>query len=213
MEIARALVLLSGGIDSAVSLYWSLSRGWEVTSIEFEYYKRPQGERRACRHLREKAGIRESIVVPIDFVREASDQPESILLNRALLKSPEGYIPARNLLFYAVAAYYAELGGRRYIVGGHNRTDSESFPDAGKRFFAQLNELLKAALWSHSQVHTEVILPLIDLDKPHVVDLGRQLNVPFDLTWSCYCDAETPCGSCESCLEREAAMSAANIGH
>ncbi len=206
---ASALVLLSGGLDSAVSLYWALSRGWEVATIEFEYYLRPQRERRACLSLRERAGIRDSIIVPLGFIREVSDLPDEIVLNSSLHLSPEGYIPARNLLFYSLAAYYAELGGRRYIVGGHNRSDSESFPDAGQDFFSYLNALFSLGMWSHSKIGTEIVLPLILLDKTQVLRLGDTLGVPFDLTWSCYHDGETPCGSCASCLERDAAFAAA----
>ncbi len=203
-----ALVLLSGGLDSAVSLYWSLSRGWEVATIEFEYHLRPERERQACRNLRERAGARDSIIVPLGFVREVADLPDEIVVNTDLRRSPEGYIPARNLLFYSLAAYYAELGGRRYIVGGHNLTDSESFPDAGKDFFHHLNALLRLGMWSHQRVRTEVVLPLILLDKLQVIRLGESLGVPFELTWSCYHDGDTPCGSCESCKEREAAFAA-----
>ncbi len=207
----RALVLLSGGLDSAVSLYWSLSRGWDVATIEFEYHLRPERESRACRELRERAGIRESVVVPLGFVREASDLPPERVLNSELRKSPEGYIPARNLLFYALAAHYAEPGGRRYIVGGHNRTDSVSFPDAGRDFFNHLNALLKLAVWSHSTTGTEIVLPLIEMDKTQVIRMGRDLQVPFELTWSCYFDGDAPCGTCESCVERREAFSAAGV--
>jgi len=208
---ALALVLLSGGLDSAVTMYWAVSRGWEVATIEFEYHLRPKRKRQACRSLREHAGIRNSIVVPLDFVREVSDLPDEVVVNGALRLSPEGYIPSRNLLFYALAAHYAELGGMRYIIGGHNHSDSESFPDASQEFFDHLNALLKLGMWSHAQVRTQVILPLIDMDKIQVIRLGHALGVPFELTWSCYHNAEVPCGTCESCIERREAFAAANV--
>jgi len=208
---ARALVLLSGGLDSAVTLYWAISRGWEVATIEFEYYLRPERERRACRSLREHAGVRNSIVVPLDFVREVSDLPDEVVLNTALRLSPEGYIPSRNLLFYALAAHYAELGGMRYIIGGHNHTDSESFPDASEEFFDHLNAVIKLGMWSYEKVHAQVILPLIEMDKIEVIRLGHVLRVPFELTWSCYHNAEVPCGTCESCLERRDAFAKAGV--
>src|SRR6266581_3979467 len=103
----RAIVLLSGGIDSAVTLWWAKARGWDL---------RAQG---------------------ID--------------NRLLLDSPEGYIPGRNLIFYALAGYYAELDAVRYIVGGHNGIDPESFPDASPKFFNFLNSVFHLSLWSYDK--------------------------------------------------------------
>lgn len=207
----RAIVLMSGGLDSAVALYWARSRGWDVGTIEFEYHDRPEHERRASSGLRRSSGITDSIVVPIPFVREAADIPERERAGSDLGGAPQGYIPARNLIFYSLSAYYAEITGARYIVGGHNRTDFESFPDAGKAFWEQLNQLLKIAIWSHAQVQTEIILPLIEMDKAGVVRLGIELGVPFELTWSCYYNAAQPCGACESCIERAQAFTGAGL--
>jgi 7-cyano-7-deazaguanine synthase len=203
---ANALVLLSGGIDSAVSLYWARSQGWDLATIEFEYYLRPDRERQSCRRLRDHAGIRNAISVPLDFIREVADLPPGVAAGAALRGSPEGYIPSRNLNFYSLAAYDAEQGGRNFIVGGHNRTDSQSFSDAGGILFSRLNELLRLSMWSCQKILTRIVMPLIDMDKIQVIGLGRSLGVPFELTWSCYHDAEIPCGNCESCLERRNAF-------
>lgn len=204
-------MLLSGGLDSAVSLYWTVAQGWEVSTIEFEYHKRPEMERRASRGLRQRIGIDTSIVVPVDFIREVVDLQEGLLTNDFLKHAPQGYIPARNLVFYSICAYYAEVLQVQYIVGGHNRGDSETFPDASRQFFRHLNALLKLAMWSHAQSETQVLLPLMDMGKDGVVRLGRDLGVPYGLTWSCYGDAQGPCGCCESCIERHAAFEAAGI--
>jgi 7-cyano-7-deazaguanine synthase len=207
----RTLVLLSGGLDSAVALYWARSQGWDIFPIEFEYYERPERERRACRDLRARAGITNQILVPIPFIREAVDIATSEPANPALASAPQGYIPLRNLIFYSLAAYHAEILGARYIVGGHNRTDCESFPDAGKPFWEQLNQILRIAIWSHSTVQTEIVLPLIELGKSETIRLGAELGVPFESTWSCYFDADRPCGTCQSCLERTQAFAAAEL--
>lgn len=205
----RAIVLLSGGLDSAVTLYWARSQGWEVFPIEFEYHERPERERRACEALLAHSGITNRIVVPIGFIREIVDVPAQEMANPFLLRAPQGYIPARNLIFYSLAAYQAEILGARYIVGGHNRTDCESFPDAAKAFWDQLNQILKIAIWSYAEVQTEIVLPLIEMGKSEVIRLGSELGVPFDLTWSCYFNADQPCGACESCLEGAEAFAAA----
>jgi 7-cyano-7-deazaguanine synthase len=202
----QAIVLLSGGLDSAVAMYWSKSQGWDVIPAEFEYHERPERERRACRDLRSQAGIRDLITIPIPFLREISDISPPELNNPMLTRAPQGYIPLRNLIFYSLAAYHAEIRGARYIVGGHNRTDCESFPDAGEAFWEQLNRILGLAIWSHAAIHTEIVLPLLKLGKAEVIRLGYRLGVPFDLTWSCYYNADQPCGTCESCLERAQAF-------
>ncbi len=204
----RAIVLLSGGLDSAVALYWARAQGWNAVPAEFEYYRRPERERRACRDLCLRAGITDQIIVPVPFLREAVDIPAQETNNPALARAPQGYIPLRNLIFYSLAAYHAEILGARYIIGGHNRTDCESFPDAGRAFWEQLNLLLKVAIWSHSEIQTKIVLPLIEMGKTEVIRLGARLGVPFEVTWSCYFDADHPCGTCESCLEREQAFAA-----
>jgi 7-cyano-7-deazaguanine synthase len=207
----RALVLLSGGLDSAVALYWACSRGWDVRALEFDYHERPSGERRACRALSSRAGIRESLVVPLPFLREIADMPPEMVANAALFGAPEGYIASRNLIFYAFAAHHAEIAGARYIVCGHNRTDGESFPDASAEFWRRFNQILPLGQWSHAAIRTEIVLPLIDLGKAEVVQLGQRLSVPFELTWSCYFNGGRPCGACGSCLERERAFTAAGL--
>jgi 7-cyano-7-deazaguanine synthase len=205
----QAIVLLSGGLDSAVAMYWAKSQGWNVIPAEFEYHERPERERRACRDLRSRAGIPDLITIPIPFLREVSDVPAQELNNPVLARAPQGYIPLRNLIFYALAAYHAEIRGARYIVGGHNRTDCESFPDAGGAFWDQLNRILALAIWSHAAIHTEIVLPLLTLAKAEVIRLGYRLGVPFDMTWSCYYNGDQPCGVCESCIERAQAFAEA----
>jgi 7-cyano-7-deazaguanine synthase len=209
--VENALVLLSGGIDSAVSLYWAMAQHWNVRTLEFEYHLRPSRERRACQELRRSAGLLNPAIVPVEFLREIVDLPRGMLDNPSLAGAPEGYLPSRNLIFYSIAAYYAEIWNIRSIVGGHNRTDHESFPDAGQGFFAGLEALFSLGMWSYRSTRTRILLPLIEFDKIQVLALGRDLNVPFEFTWSCYFDAERPCGSCASCEERQAAFQALGL--
>jgi 7-cyano-7-deazaguanine synthase len=202
----KALVLLSGGVDSAVSLYWAKAQGWDLATIEFEYHLRPAREQRACADLRRHAGVETHVSVPLPFIMEVVDLPTGVLRNSSLMGAPEGYIPSRNLLFYSLCSYYAEILGARYIVGGHNRADPESFPDSGRGFFERLNEVLKLSVWSYPEYPVEIVQPLLEKDKVGVLHLGKKLGVPFELTWSCYTDQEQPCGQCASCLEREQAF-------
>ncbi len=207
----RAIVLLSGGLDSAVTLWWARAQGWEVRPLTFNYFGRPKRERTAIDALVRESSVRSVREVDLPFLKEVDDLRPSGFDNPTLGESPEGYIPARNLIFYSLAAYFAELEGTRYMVGGHNGTDPESFPDASPRFFEHLNRLLGMSLWSFKQSPVEVLLPLRGMSKVDVVRLGKKLGVPFELTWSCYYDQDVHCGTCVSCRERREAFVAVGL--
>jgi 7-cyano-7-deazaguanine synthase len=213
-EAPRALVLLSGGLDSAVALYAVLARGRSVLPVSFDYHLRPQREVRAVEALLANAAHRfpgqvaalQRIALP--FLREASDLP---FLPPHLEGAPEGYVPVRNLVFYAIAGSLAEAHGARTIVGGHTGEDPGTFPDAGPRFFGALNALFRDAAWSHAQRPFEVELPLAGQRKEDVLRMARDLGVPLGATWSCYADGAAPCGGCGSCQERREAFAALRV--
>ncbi len=204
----RAIVLLSGGVDSAVTLWWAMKQGWDVHPLTFDYFGRPRREHTAIESLVKRSGVRPIRYVDLPFLKEVDDLREDGLENPALEGSPEGYIPARNLIFYSLAAYFAELDGTRYLVGGHNGMDPESFPDASPKFFRFLNSVFELSLWSSDTSPVEVVVPLGGKSKEDVLRMGRDLGVPFELTWSCYWDRDTHCGTCVSCRERREAFAA-----
>src|SRR5688572_4428615 len=137
----KALVLLSGGLDSATCLYWAKQKFSEVSAISFNYFGRLQREKRAAAKLADAAGVSRLIEVDLPFVREASDFLGSKL--GTATDSLASYIPARNMMFYSIAAYYAEFLGMKSIVGGHNLHDVEFFKDASKLYMDKLNQLFK----------------------------------------------------------------------
>ena len=207
----KAVVLLSGGIDSAVSLWWAKARGWDVRPLTFHYFRRPPQEVAATRKLIGIAKVPKLMEMDLPFLREVDDLKGEGLENRALLDSPEGYIPARNLVFYALAAYVAEPIGARWVIGGHNGSDPESFPDASPRFFDFLNSMYRLGLWSYDKTPAQILLPLSGKSKVEVVRLGLDLGVPFEHTWSCYWDRDVHCGTCASCRERREAFKALGV--
>ena len=204
----RAIVLLSGGVDSAVTLWWAKAQGWDAQALTFDYFGRPKREHAAIDALVKRAGVHDVRTVPLPFLKEVDDLRLSGFKNAALSESPEGYIPARNLIFYSLGAYFAELDGTRYLVGGHNGTDPESFPDASPTFFSHLNRVFGMSLWSYQRAPIEVLVPLSGKSKPEVLEMGRRLKVPFEDTWSCYWDQDIHCGRCVSCTERRDAFAA-----
>jgi 7-cyano-7-deazaguanine synthase len=207
----RAIVLLSGGVDSAVTLWWAKAQGWDVQPLSFDYFNRPRREHTAVDALVARAGVRPIRYVDLPFLKEVDDLRPAGFANPILKDSPEGYIPARNLIFYGLAAYYAELEGTRYIVGGHNGIDPESFPDASPKFFNFLNSVYHLSLWSYPKSPLQVLVPLSGKTKEDVVRMGLKDNVPFDVTWSCYWDRDLHCGTCVSCVERKAAFAAVGV--
>ena len=199
----RAVVLVSGGIDSTVALWWARRRGWEVIPLTFNYHERPKAERRALRAILRRASVSHLIEVPMDFLKEAKGLVKEGISRMTMNDAPEGYIPARNMIFYSIAAYYAEAVGAEIIVGGHNVSDPEEFPDSSRRFFRSMERLYGIGLWSYHRRRIEIALPLAGKSKTQVIRLGLQLGAPLLLTWSCHEDRTEPCGRCGSCKERD----------
>lgn len=202
----NALVLLSGGIDSAVCLWWAQQKGWEVLPMTVSYHRRPLAEVRAVRDLLRAAGLRDPLEIPLPFLKEMDDLKKEGLANPLLKEAPDPYIPARNMIFYALAGYYAETLGAHFIVGGHNGIDPETFPDSSPDFFSHVNSLYRMGLWSYRSAPVSIRLPLAGKPKEEVVSMGLRLGVPFELTWSCYWDRDDHCGECGSCIERRDAF-------
>ncbi|MEA3199016.1 MAG: 7-cyano-7-deazaguanine synthase [Thermoplasmata archaeon] len=197
----RALVLVSGGLDSTVALWWARQACSEVVPLTFHYPGRPRGEKKATREIAALAGLK-PIEAELPFLHEAADVDASRKQAR-FAAAPPGYIPARNALFYAAACYQASVLGCEMVVGGHNAEDAARFPDASRAFFADLQALLHRGLWSGPGVPAPRLeMPLIGLDRDGVVTLGVGLGAPIDATWSCYEDGEGPCGACPACVRR-----------
>lgn len=216
----RALVLVSGGIDSAVCLYWGLDQGYEVTGLTMNVQHRPRQELRATRDLCAAAGV-DLVEVPLPFLQDAkafrvAGQP---LPFDAVI--PPAYIPVKNVIFHGIASYYAEVRRATLIIEGLIAEDAGRFPDATPEYFRQLEVLVKAGLpelptgeappaerspWSGP----EFAFPLLHDDKVAVLRRARALGVPLEHTWSCYLDdpGGVPCGQCVSCRQRAAAFSA-----
>jgi 7-cyano-7-deazaguanine synthase len=199
----RAIVLVSGGIDSTVALWHALRQGWDIDALSFDYHLRPRQEVAATGRLLAAAGIDRHIRLPIPFLMELDDLRLAGYRLDHLASAPAAYIPARNMIFYSLAAHYAEVLEARWIVGGHNSGDVEGFPDTSAAFFDAFHSLCRRGVRSYLRAPFEVIRPLAGMSKREVVRYGRRLGAPLELTWSCYWDGKSPCGTCPSCLERE----------
>lgn len=193
-----ALVLLSGGKDSAIALWWAQSKFDQISALSIGYPERPAQERRAAEHLAERADVTLiDCTLPFIETKRALQQEHSRFITR------NAYVPMRNALFYTVAAYYAECLGIEDLVGGQLRSDGIAYGDARSEFLTSLislygNTIPRGQEGSGLRLH----LPLIDISDAEAMRTGRDLGVPFELTWSCLENGADPCESCVSCLDR-----------
>jgi 7-cyano-7-deazaguanine synthase len=205
----RALVLLSGGLDSATCLYWAKQRFSDVSAISFNYFGRIGREKVAAAKLADAASVSRLIEIDLPFVKEASDFFRHRL--KTASDSLASYIPARNMMFYSIAAYHAEFLGVKSIIGGHNKHDVEFFKDASKSYMDNMNALFKQGCLLCDGRTYRITLPLAGKTRKEIVKLALRLKAPIEMTWSCHRDGLLHCGSCYACRQRTEAFRSIGI--
>ena len=193
----KALVLVSGGLDSATCLYWAKDKYDVVQAITFNYYQRIHREKIASRIITKLAKVN-LFEVKIPFIKEKSLYFH--FKTRSNGEASQSYIPLRNLIFYSISGYFAQVNKIRNLVGGHNATDGNVFNDATAPYFRKMNELIEEGLLD--SVDCKIILPLKNMSRPRVIRLAMRLNVPIELTWSCHRQGKVHCGKCYACIQR-----------
>lgn len=207
----KAIVLFSGGIDSTTALFWALDQGFDVIALSCNYQGRAQQELQATRRIAHSTKA-QYIEVSLPFLQSATNlmRHDSDVFKD--IKVPEGYIPTRNLIYYALAAYYSEIYGAEYIIAGHLETDSIGFPDATPAFFQAVESIINMMQLDRvTKLPIQILLPFLTKTKSEVIQLAVQLKAPLELAWSCYYDDVVHCENCESCWEREEAFEQAEI--
>lgn len=215
----RAVVLLSGGLDSATSLYVARSAGCDCISLAFDYGQRHRFELQMAKRQSMKAGCLEHLQIRIDpslfpgsaLTDSSLDVPEHA---EAATGIPITYVPGRNILFLAHALSLAESRQCRAIYTGANVLDYSGYPDCRPDFFAAFTRM--AALGTKMGVEgraVEIRCPLITLNKKQIIELGMTLGVDYSLTSSCYNPDPDgkPCGRCDSCHFRARGFGEANL--
>lgn len=201
----RAVVLLSGGMDSATCLAVALRDNDEVIPLHTGYGQLTQSrEHRAFLDLCDHYGIAARFAVPLDHLLAFGG---SALTDRALAvpdhaavapgEIPVTYVPFRNGNLLAIAASLAETRGANRIYIGAVEADSSGYPDCRASFYRAYEAAI--AEGTRPETRVELVTPLIALSKAEIVRLGANLGVPFHLTWSCYRGIERACGACDSC--------------
>ena len=206
----KAVVLLSGGLDSATTLAYAVSKGYECHAITFDYGQRHKVEIKAAKKVAKALGAARHLVIKIDlrkFGGSALTSETPVPKGRSAKKIGEGipatYVPARNTVFLSLALALAEAAGAHDIFIGVNALDYSGYPDCRPEFIRAFERT--ANLGTKAGVEGEkfrIHAPLIKMSKAEIVKLGRKLGVDFEMTHSCYDPSPdgAPCGKCDICL-------------
>lgn len=210
--VKTAVVLLSGGLDSATVLYMALKAGFEIDAISFSYGQTHAPELEAARRTAERAGVRNHIEIPLDPVlfrgsslTGAGEVPAGSSTGRSHTAIPSTYVPARNTVFLSMALAYAESVGSRDVFIGVNALDYSGYPDCRPEYIRAFQRLADLATRTALEGRPVMVhAPLLDMTKAQIVKRGMELGVDYSLTHSCYNPDERgrPCGKCDACLLR-----------
>jgi len=222
MNKRRAVVLLSGGLDSATTAAIARAEGFELYALSVDYGQRHRYELEAARHVANSLGVARHVTAPIRLdVFGGSALTDDIPVPRD--RSPEEmagaipitYVPARHTVFLALALGYAEVLGSGDIFVGVNAIDYSGYPDCRPEFIAVFERLAQLATkagvegTTRFRIHT----PLIELTKAQIIRRGKELGVDYGLTHSCYDpdDRGVACGRCDSCQLRRKGFAEAGL--
>jgi 7-cyano-7-deazaguanine synthase len=221
---SRAVVLLSGGMDSVVCAALA-ARDHSAAAVHVSYGQRTEERERhsflaICRRLNilDQLMVRNEALAAIGgsaLTDEGIAVPNSEALGHGLPghgfaadSVPVTYVPFRNAHFLAVAVSWAEVLGAEKVYIGAVEQDSSGYPDCRPAYYQAFNRVVRAGT---KEGRIEVVTPLIAMRKSQIVQLGLELGAPFDLTWSCYRREDMACGTCDSCVLRLRAFQAAGV--
>jgi 7-cyano-7-deazaguanine synthase len=210
----RAVILLSGGMDSCVCAALA-ARDHLAAAVHVSYGQRTEErERRSFESICDRLEIRDRLLVRNEALRAIggsalTDSSIAIPQTHAIGASiPVTYVPFRNAHFLAVAVSWAEVLGAESVYIGAVEPDSSGYPDCRPEYYRAFNEVVKAGT---KEGTIQIVTPLIAMHKAEIVRLGLELNAPFDLTWSCYQREDRACGGCDSCVLRLRAFREAGV--
>jgi 7-cyano-7-deazaguanine synthase len=204
----KCVVVLSGGPDSAVVAYWAKNEGYEIYPLTFNYGQIAVKETASAQKIAESLGTKTKIV-NLSALKEVFGNVTSLCNADIPLTSEFSQpiiVPFRNAIFLSVAVSYAVSVGANNIFYGAHGSDEPFYPDCRREFY----EAFEKAAQLGTAEKISIQAPFSDKRKSQVIKKGIELGVPFELTWSCYRDAEQHCSKCESCLNRKKAFKEAD---
>ncbi|QSG09605.1 7-cyano-7-deazaguanine synthase QueC [Halapricum desulfuricans] len=203
----RAVVLVSGGMDSATAVYEAIDRGYEPYFLHTSY-----GQNTATRELECAQALAEDVDAA-DFLHVETEHlaaigassltDEGVAVEDADLDSdeiPSSYVPFRNANLLAMAVSYAEANDCSAVFIGAHSEDFSGYPDCRPAFFEAFQGVVDAGTKPGTEI--EIVAPFVDWSKTDIAERGLELGVPYEHTWSCYRDEEPACGTCDACALR-----------
>ena len=207
-----AVVLLSGGLDSATAAAQAQADGYRVIGLSFDYGQRHRRELEAARELAATLGLAEHHAIAVDLARwggSALTEPDAALPEDGPEpgRIPSTYVPGRNTVFIAIALSLAEARGAEAIYLGINAVDYSGYPDCRPDYLEAFKQLATLSSKAGREGRApRLVAPLILDGKADIVRRALALGLPIERTWSCYQGGAAPCGRCDSCRIRDAAL-------
>ncbi len=220
MAKPRAVVLLSGGLDSTTAAAWGKKEGYDLVALSFDYGQRHKRELRAARAVAKKLGIRTHHVLKVPLGQlggsaltdKAIPVPKAPRVGKIGAKIPSTYVPARNTIFLSFGLAVAETSSAEAIIIGANALDYSGYPDCRPEYLHAFEEMARLATKQGVEGRSvKVLAPLLQSTKSEIVRLAQSLRAPIELSWSCYKGGTRPCGECESCVLRAKGFAEAHV--
>ncbi|MBE0514733.1 7-cyano-7-deazaguanine synthase QueC [Sulfurimonas sp.] len=201
-----ALCIMSGGMDSTLSAYMMQKMGYEIVALHFNYAQRTETKELACFHaICDELKVISRYVLDLDFFAQIgasalTDKNIEVPTGGIQEGVPVTYVPFRNGIFLSMAAALAEKEGAEAIAIGVVEEDSSGYPDCRESFIQSMQQTIN--LGTKDETNIVIEMPLVHLKKSQIVKHALELNVPLNLTWSCYKSEDKACGVCDSCRLR-----------
>ncbi|MEK6645861.1 MAG: 7-cyano-7-deazaguanine synthase QueC [Candidatus Firestonebacteria bacterium] len=213
----KAIVLLSGGLDSTTTLYWAKYKGYKCSCLIFDYGQRHKREINSAIKIAKIAKCKYDIVkIKLPWSKSALTNKRINIPKRksGVLSSeiPITYVSARNTIFLSFALSYAESIKASVVLIGANAIDYSGYPDCRPEYYKAYEKVYKLGTKCGIEgTKIKIVTPLINKTKSQIIKLALKLNVPIKWTWSCYTGEKIPCGKCDSCLLRMKGFKEVNI--
>lgn len=208
--MSEAVVLLSGGMDSATAAYDARNEGYEIAALHTSYGQRTEGKEHDCaRWLAEDLDSTEFLHIETDHLAaiggsSLTDTGKEIADASGEDKIPDTYVPFRNANLLSMAVSYAEARGAEAIYIGAHSEDFAGYPDCRPAFFEAFQEVVETGTKPETEISIEA--PYVEWSKTEIAERGLDLGVPYEHTWSCYREEAPACGTCDSCRYRKEAF-------
>ena len=216
----KAIVLLSGGLDSTTTLAIAHHQGFSPYALSFDYGQRHKREVEAAAAVAQYYHVAQQKTITIDLrtfggsaLTADFSVPHARNLEEMVREIPITYVPARNTIFLSFALAYAEVTGANNVFLGINAIDYSGYPDCRPEYLEAYSRMAnlatKASIQDGRTFHIHA--PLMYMNKAQIIRKGIELGIPFELTWSCYEGGELACRTCDSCLLRLNGFSEAGL--